>query len=231
MVDLPGTYSLTAYSIEEIVARDFLTRERPDVVVDVVDASNLERNLYLATQIMELGIPLILAFNMSDVADARGVEMDLDQLSALFGVRIMRTVGHKGKGMEALKNAIVAMLDEGTPPQPAKILYGREIERELAPIEEALAQERTPNSSPSPRWLAVKLLENDEAVRDNVRRTHADGGRVLAMADAAGGPAGRALRRRRGDAHRGPPLRVHLRRVPGGGQGHGGSPPYGLRSD
>ena len=105
IVDLPGTYSLTAYSMEELAARNFLIDEHPDVVVDIVDASNLERNLYLATQLIELGVPLILAFNMSDLAEARGCQIDTDLLSKLLGVPIVRTVGHKGKGMEELKDA------------------------------------------------------------------------------------------------------------------------------
>ena len=95
VVDLPGTYSLTAYSIEEVVARNFIINEKPDVVVDVVDASNLERNLYLAVQFMELLAPLVLAFNMSDVAKQRGFKFDLELLSRLLGAPIVPTVGHK----------------------------------------------------------------------------------------------------------------------------------------
>ncbi len=85
IVDLPGTYSLTAYSAEELVARNFVIEEKPDVVVDIIDASNLERNLYLAVQLMELGVPLVLAFNMSDMAKARGYEFDIEKLSEFFG--------------------------------------------------------------------------------------------------------------------------------------------------
>ena len=108
IVDLPGAYSLAAYSAEEAVARDFLIRERPDVVVDVIDASNLERNLYMAVQLMELGMPLVLAFNMSDEARARGYEFDLARLSEIFGVPIIPTVGNRGEGMEQLLAAVAA---------------------------------------------------------------------------------------------------------------------------
>ena len=91
IVDLPGTYSLTAHSIDEVVARDFILDERPDVVIDVVDASNLERNLYLSVQLMELGAPVLLDLNMSDVASARGFQVDLERLSRLIGVKVVPT--------------------------------------------------------------------------------------------------------------------------------------------
>jgi ferrous iron transport protein B len=83
-VDLPGTYSLTAYSIEELIARNFIIDEQPDVVVDIVDASNIERNLYLATQLIEMNVPLVLAFNMSDIAKQKGMVFDIEQLSKLL---------------------------------------------------------------------------------------------------------------------------------------------------
>ncbi|MFW5840312.1 MAG: FeoB small GTPase domain-containing protein, partial [Planctomycetota bacterium] len=95
IVDLPGTYSLTAYSTEELVARNFLIDESPDVVIDILDAGNLERNLYLAVQILELGTPTVLAMNMSDVAKQRGLEFDLPLLSELLGAPIVPTIGHK----------------------------------------------------------------------------------------------------------------------------------------
>ena len=109
LIDLPGTYGLTAYSIEERTTRRFLVDERPDVVVDVVDSSNLERNLYLATQLMELGEPLVLAFNMSDVARSRGIEFDLPQLSTLLGVPIVQTVGNRGEGLGEMMDAALAV--------------------------------------------------------------------------------------------------------------------------
>ena len=101
VVDLPGTYSLTTYSVEELIARNFIIDERPDVVVDVVDASNIERNLYLATQLIELDVPLVLAFNMSDIAERRGLIFDIEQLSMLLETPIVCTVGNKGKGKQS----------------------------------------------------------------------------------------------------------------------------------
>jgi len=107
VVDLPGTYSLTAYSMEEIIARDFIVEGKPDVVVDIVDASNLERNLYLAVQILELGANLVLDLNMMDMAEARDHRIDVKALSDLLGVPVVPTVANKGKGIKELLDAIV----------------------------------------------------------------------------------------------------------------------------
>lgn len=109
VVDLPGTYSLTAYSPEEVIARDFILHERPDLVVNVVDASNLERNLYLTVQLLELGAPLLLALNQMDMARAAGIEIDREKLSVLLGgVPIVETVGNREQGITALMDRIVA---------------------------------------------------------------------------------------------------------------------------
>ena len=95
-VDLPGTYSLSAYSVEELVARDFIINEKPEVIVNVVDASNLERNLYLSTQFLELGLPVIVALNMMDVAKSRGLLIDSDKLEALLGLPVVPIVARSG---------------------------------------------------------------------------------------------------------------------------------------
>jgi ferrous iron transport protein B len=108
VVDLPGTYSLTAYSLEEVIARDYIIEEKPDVVIGVVDAANLERNLYLAIQILELGAPLVLALNMSDIADSRGLRIDMEMLSrGLNGTPVVRTTANKGKGIDELLGAAI----------------------------------------------------------------------------------------------------------------------------
>jgi len=107
VVDLPGTYSLTAYSMEEIVARDFVINEKPRLVVDIVDASNLDRHLYLAVQFKELGVPLILALNMVDVAESRGIKVDHRKLSAQFGVPVVPMVARTGKGITDLLDTVV----------------------------------------------------------------------------------------------------------------------------
>jgi len=110
VVDLPSTYSLTAYSAEEIIARDFIIDEKPDVVIDVVDAANLERNLYLAVQILELGIPLVIALNMSDIADSRGICIDNQKLSqGLNGSPVIPTVASRGRGIDELLQAAISV--------------------------------------------------------------------------------------------------------------------------
>jgi ferrous iron transport protein B len=165
LVDLPGTYSLSAYSIEELVARNFVTDEHPDVVVDIIDASNIERHLYLATQLIEMNVPLVLAFNMSDIAEQRGLKFDTGQLSKLMEAAIVSTVGNKGKGKTELLDAIIATSRQGKRPRIHKVNYGEEIEHELAEIGILLAdKEQQLVEKYGSRWLAVKLLEHDSDI-------------------------------------------------------------------
>ncbi|MCI0499321.1 MAG: ferrous iron transport protein B [Planctomycetales bacterium] len=169
LVDLPGTYSLTAYSTEELVARHFIFEERPDVVVDVLDASNIERNLYLATQLMEMQVPLVLAFNMSDVAQSRGLEFDVAQMERLLGVRIVPMVASRRKGIDELLEAIVQTAHQETH-RILNIPYGQEIEEELSKIEKMLdpCAAALPAKYPM-RWIALKLLEGDPEVQEWVK--------------------------------------------------------------
>jgi ferrous iron transport protein B len=111
IVDLPGTYSLTAYSLEEVIARDFIIDERPDLVVVVVDSANLERNLYLVVQILEMGAPVVVALNMSDIADSRGLKIDVPLLSQGLGAPVVPTVASKGQGLDELKKAIAETVE------------------------------------------------------------------------------------------------------------------------
>jgi ferrous iron transport protein B len=186
LVDLPGTYSLTAYSIEELVARDYVIEEHPDVVVDVIDASNLERNLYLAIQFMELGVPLILALNMSDVAEARGFDIDTERLSELLGVRIVPTVAHKKKGMEQLREVIIEMGTSSTPRKPTVVTYGEEIERELHELIPLIHEEEALRERYNARWLAVKLLEGDEEMHAAVEEHASDPQALFKAAELCG---------------------------------------------
>lgn len=118
VVDLPGTYSLSAYSPEEVIARDYILYERPDVVVNVIDASNLERNLYLAVQLLELGAPLVLALNLADVARRHGIRIDQAKLSALLGnLPVVEMVANKGQGLDQLLEIVVGLVK----PQPARL--------------------------------------------------------------------------------------------------------------
>ncbi|HNQ21708.1 MAG TPA: ferrous iron transport protein B [Phycisphaerae bacterium] len=168
IVDLPGTYSLTAYSVEERIARSFLIDGKPDVVVDVVDASNLERNLYLAVQLIELGVPLVLALNMSDLAKRCGIEFDLVLLETLLGVPIVPTVGHTGQGIDELLNVVVAVAAGEKSSSPRHVPYGGEIERHLDELQGHMARSVPQLNGVPRRWTALKLLEGDEAVRAEV---------------------------------------------------------------
>ena len=169
VVDLPGTYSLTAYSIEELVARNFIIDEQPDVVVDIVDASNIERNLYLATQLIEMNVPLVLAFNMSDIAEQKGLLFDIEQLSELLEAAIVPTVGNKGKGKVELLDAIVETARRGRIERTHKITYGEEIEKELAKIEMLISgEEHQLAEKYGSRWSAIKLLDPNKELKDRI---------------------------------------------------------------
>lgn len=169
LVDLPGTYSLTAYSTEELVARNFVIEEHPDVVIDVIDSSNIERNLYLATQFIEMNVPLVLAFNMSDIAEQRGLKFDIEQLSKLLEAEIVPTIGNKGKGKQELLDAIVKTAKQGRRERIHKVHYGEEIEHELSAIETLLVdKEQQLVEKYGLRWLAVKLLEGDTDITAKV---------------------------------------------------------------
>jgi ferrous iron transport protein B len=166
-VDLPGIYSLTAYSIDEVVARDFILDEAPDLIVDVLDSTNLERNLFLCLQFQELGIPVVGALNMSDEATAKGIKIDLEALSGVLGIPMVKTVGSKGSGVGALLDSIDAAVGAGqvafgnNSHIPHSIRYGQEIESRVGPLEAAIAAD-VPFAARFPaRWLAVKLLEKD----------------------------------------------------------------------
>ncbi len=113
VVDLPGTYSLTAFSPEEVIARDYILNEKPDLVVTVLDAANLERNLYLAVQVLELGVPVVAVLNMSDVADSRGIKIDDQRLGLALKSRVVRTTASKGEGISDLVAAIMTSAREG----------------------------------------------------------------------------------------------------------------------
>jgi ferrous iron transport protein B len=157
-VDLPGTYSLTSFSLEERVTRDFLVSEKPDVIVNVVDASSLKRSLYFTFQAMEMDIPVVVALNMMDVAERNGIQLEVSKLEHRLGVTVVPTVGRRGKGKEALRDAILAAAERETH-TPLRISY-----EELEPVIEELQAgiDRTDLAARYPsRWLAVKLIEGD----------------------------------------------------------------------
>ena len=165
VVDLPGTYSLTSYSQEERVTRDFLLLERPEVVVAVVDAVNLRRHLYLVFQLLELQIPLIVSLNMMDIAERRGIHLDVAALEKELGVPVIPTIARNGEGFDKLREQINIVSSENThKPTDWKIDYGP-LEGILHEIEAILVQKEHLMEDFSSRWLAVKLLENDREAR------------------------------------------------------------------
>jgi len=169
IIDLPGTYSLTAYSLDEVVTRNFILETKPDLIVDVVDSSNLERNLYFATQLMELEMPLVLAFNMSDIAESAGQHIDEDAFSRLVGIKITQTVGSKNKGTAQLLKSIVETYQQKEQTKKISINYGKEIEDELSKLLNCL-KVREPIIKQYPlRWFAIKLLEGDKDIIDFVK--------------------------------------------------------------
>jgi len=163
-VDLPGTYSLAAYSIDEVIARDFIVGQRPDVVVAVVDATNLERHLYLTVEILELGAAVVLALNMSDEAEAGGLRIDSERLSHLLGVSVVRTVGNRGKGTEELRAAVNETALRGAVPEPLRVDYGAAVEAAVSELEALAETVGDARLRFGVRWLALKRLEQDDEV-------------------------------------------------------------------
>ncbi|MFZ5998175.1 MAG: FeoB small GTPase domain-containing protein, partial [Nitrospirota bacterium] len=165
LVDLPGTYSLSPYTQEEVVARDYLVHEKPDVIINVVDATNLERNLYLTIQLMELGIPVVMALNIYDEAEKKGYKIDVNAMEQMLGATIIPTVATRKIGLKELIKAAVACAERPSSHQPKQLNYGSDIESAAERVKEILAQkyshltERYPN-----RWLAFKLMEGDSHV-------------------------------------------------------------------
>ncbi|MBK1650224.1 ferrous iron transport protein B [Rhabdochromatium marinum] len=162
LVDLPGTYSLTSFSLEERVARAFLLQDAPDVVVNVLDASNARRALHLTLQLMELECPLVLAVNMLDVAAAQGIAINLELLTERLGVPAVGTVGRKGEGRETLRTAIRTGARPGTS-SPIPVTYGA-LEAQIGELEQSLGAAPALADVPK-RWLALKLLEDDAQAR------------------------------------------------------------------
>jgi ferrous iron transport protein B len=162
LVDLPGTYSLTSYSLEERVARDFLLDESPNAVLNVVDASNLERNLYLTFQLLEMELRLVVALNMTDIARGRGIDIDPDLLGDELGVPVIPTIGNRGKGRHELRAALWEACTGVSNANPGfRIDYGEALESHLTPLERAIAEIPEISARVPARWLAVKLLEDD----------------------------------------------------------------------
>ncbi|SFD13563.1 ferrous iron transport protein B [Clostridium uliginosum] len=167
IVDLPGIYSLSPYTLEEVVTRDFMLNDKPDAVINIVDASNIERNLYLTTQILELGIPTVVALNMMDIVNKNGDKIDVAKLSKLLGCPVVETSAIKGNGIkEAAEKAIqVAKIKKKV---DFKLSVSDECKKVIEGIEEIITKS-IPHDGMETRWLAIKLFERDENVINKLK--------------------------------------------------------------
>ena len=173
VTDLPGTYSLSAYSVEELVARDFIVNERPDVVVDIVDASNLERNLYLSCQFLELGVPVVIALNMIDVAQSRGIEIDATRLAELLGVPVVPIVARSGQGIDELFAAILQTAEIKKTIHPVLLRYGSDLDQVISEMLPLIEENNLLTNQYPARWIALKFLEHDEQILEKARAANA----------------------------------------------------------
>nr|WP_281185501.1 ferrous iron transporter B [Trichlorobacter lovleyi] len=161
LVDLPGCYSLSPYSQEEIITRDYLVSEKPDLIINVVDATNLERNLYLTMQLLELGISMIMALNIFDEAEAKGYKINTRQMEETLGIRVIPTSAVKKTGLEQLLKAVVS----DSLSSPRNLNYGEDIETALSGLRDHIQRSHANLLEQYPqRWLLLKLLEGDNLV-------------------------------------------------------------------
>ena len=169
IIDLPGTYSLTPFSIEEIIARNFVLEECPDVVIDIIDSSNLERSLYLATQLREIDCKVIFALNMADMAESRGIIIDAKKLSELLNVPVVFTIGNKNEGINnLLKEAVKLAKSSAKIPQERKVRYNRDIENSISKLQSLIELKIAEKLPYNTRWTAIKLLEDDKIVKKRI---------------------------------------------------------------
>ncbi len=191
LVDLPGAYSLSPYTQEQIIARNYLVNEKPDVIVNVIDATNLERNFYLTIQLLELGIPVILALNIFDEAEKRGDKIDIKTIENLLGVKAIPTVSTKNIGLDILIKSVLDTANAKNSPLPRDLVHDEDIEEAVTEVEEKLNKQYTELTSNYPlRWLALKLLEEDTHV---LSETNID------INDILSGAAVKHLRRAHGE--------------------------------
>lgn len=167
VTDLPGIYSLSPYTLEEVVSRDYLLKENPDVIVDLVDATNIERNLYLTTQLIETGVPVVIALNMADLLEKRGIKIDVARLSMLLDCPIVETSALKGEGLDKLIDEAIRIAKKKEADLPKEI-FNKDLEDAVSAAAEVLPSSIDANKK---RWYAVKFLEKDSKVAESVKLT------------------------------------------------------------
>ena len=164
VTDLPGIYSMSPYTLEEVVSRDYVLKENPDVIVDLVDSTNIERNLYLTTQLIETGVPVVIALNMTDLLEKRGMKIDVARLSMLMNCPVVETSALKQTGLDKLIDKAVEVARKKEADLPKEI-FSEELEKAVAAVAEVLPESI---SADKKRWYAVKFLENDSKVVESV---------------------------------------------------------------
>lgn len=169
VTDLPGIYSLSPYTLEEVVSRDYILNENPDVIIDLVDATNIERNLYLTTQLIETGVPVVIALNMSDLLAKRGIKIDTKRLSMLLGCPIVETSALKQSGLRELIDEAVKVAKKKEVSLPGEI-FSKELEAAVEEVKGILPDSVTDDKK---RWYAVKFLENDSKVVESMKLSNA----------------------------------------------------------
>ena len=165
VTDLPGIYSLSPYTLEEVVSRDYVLKENPDVIIDLVDATNIERNLYLTTQLIETGVSVVIALNMADLLEKRGIKIDTKRLSMLLDCPIIETSALKGEGLDKLIDEAVKTAKKSSVDLPKEI-FTKEMEEAISEVKKVLPSSITEDKK---RWYAVKFLENDEKVKEAMK--------------------------------------------------------------
>lgn len=169
VTDLPGIYSLSPYTLEEVVARDYLTNEKPDVILNIIDGTNLERNLYLTTQLLELGIPMVVAVNMMDIINKNGDRIDKARLEEELGCRVVGISALKGEGISEAADAAIKAAGDRIKPAPHK--FAADVEEAVSKIEDIIAQKVPADMK---RWYAVKVFERDEKILEKLSVRDAD---------------------------------------------------------
>ena len=165
VTDLPGIYSLSPYTLEEVVSRDYILNDNPDVIIDLVDATNIERNLYLTTQLIETGVPVVIALNMTDLLEKRGIKIDTKRLSMLLDCPIVETSALKQTGLDALVETAIKVANKKEIDLPREI-FSKEMEAAVADVKGVLPDTISEDKK---RWYAIKFLENDEKVKESIK--------------------------------------------------------------
>ena len=165
VTDLPGIYSLSPYTLEEVVSRDYVLKENPDVIIDLVDATNIERNLYLTTQLIETGVPVVIALNMADLLEKRGIKIDTKRLSMLLDCPIIETSALRGEGLDKLIDEAVKVA-KSSKVDLQKEIFSKDMEAAIDEVKGVLPTSVTDDKK---RWYAVKFLENDEKVKEAMK--------------------------------------------------------------